>query len=396
MRTEATAVVLSLLLGGLLHTAAAQRVITDRPSSRPAPRAAAKPAAPSPEHPAVPKSAVKKPAHRPDPLAERLLSRDEGLGVIAAALGAHTRHAAGDDCSQLVHDIYQRAGFSYPYSNSWDLYDGSDHFHRVWTPQAGDLVVWQGHVGIVVSPKEHLFFSRLTSTGQDIASYDAPYWHARGHARFFRYLKPQAEVELAAAPRRRRPPAREVAEEPAERRPGAAGFGGAAPVPAAAESPASSEGPTAAPLPPASQPRPEQVRKAILRTLLQAAPALGEAQAPALAQPLIVFDDLRVERVRLEGDQGWAEVRIHQMGSVRYGRAEVARRTERAFWTLRRGDGADWQIVTPEETTYLPRKAAVPVIAHQLALLSDQPRDARAGAPQKKSLARLLNVLLEP
>jgi hypothetical protein len=400
MRIEATAVVLSLLLGGLLNTAAAQRIISDRPSPKPAPRPAPKAAAGPAEHPSRTRSVVKKSVHRPDPLADRLLSPDEGLTVIAAALGAHIRHASGDDCSQLVHEIYERAGFSYPYTNSWDLYDGSHSFRRIWKPQPGDLVVWQGHVGIVVSPSQHLFFSRLTSTGQDIASYDAAYWRSRGHARFFRYLKPEGAdgMERAAAPRRRRPPVRQVAEAEPAHSPAPAGFDAAAPdddLPASVSAEARSPAVDAPPLLNVRRPRPEQVRQAILEELLHAAPALSDAQAPALSHPLIVFDDLRVERVRLDGDQGWAEVRIHQMGAVRSGRAEVVRRTERAFWTLRRRDG-DWEIVTPQETTYLPRSAAVPVIAHQLVLLPHHPGDAQTGAPQKKSLARLLNVLLEP
>lgn len=400
MRIEATAVVLSLLLGGLLNTAAAQRLITDRPSPKPAPRPAPKAVAPPAERPSIPKSAVKKPAHRLDPLADRLLSPDEGLSVIAAALGAPTRHASRDDCSRLVHDIYERAGFSYPYANSWDLYTGSHYFRRVRMPQSGDLVVWQGHVGIVVSPKEHLFFSRLTSSGQDTSSYDTPYWRRRGPARFLRYLKPEGEdrVERAAAPqRRRRPPVREVAAVPPERRAGS--FDVASPDDDPSPSLAAETRPAAEDTPAllnARRPRPEQVRQAILMQLLHAAPALSDAQAPALSRPLIVFDDLRVERVRLDGDQGWAEVRIQQMGAVRSGRAEVVRRTERAFWTLRRRDHADWEVVTPQEATYLPRKAAVSVIAHQLDLLPDHPGDAQAGAPQKKSLARLLDVLLEP
>jgi hypothetical protein len=294
-----------------------------------------------------------------------------------------------------VHDVYQRAGFSYPYANSWELYAGTDHFHRVWTPHPGDLVVWQGHVGIVVSPKEHLFFSKLTSSGQDIASYDAPYWQGRGHPHFFRYLKPEGEVERAAAPRpRRKPVPRQVAAEQPARSPSLGGFDATSPDAGSADD--RHERPSATLLLLSSQPEPEQVRKAILHVLTQAAPALSDAQAPALSQPLIVFDDLRVERVRLDGDKGWAEVRIHQVGAVTGARVALEKRTHRAFWSLRRHDQESWEVVTPQETTYLPRDAAVPVVAHQLAVLTDHRGDADTSAPQKKSLARLLNMLLEP
>ena len=100
----------------------------------------------------------KKPASGP-----AVLSPDDGLSVIAAALDAQVKAARQRDCSHLVHAIYLRAGFPYPYASSSDLYDGADDFQRVTRPQPGDLVVWPGHVGIVVNPAQRVFFSRLRS-----------------------------------------------------------------------------------------------------------------------------------------------------------------------------------------------------------------------------------------
>src|SRR6202007_3439357 len=80
-----------------------------------------------------------------------------------------------------------RAGFAYDYVRSRELYIGSANFTRVRKPQAGDLVVWRGHVGIVIDPKEHSFFSFVRS-GPDTQFYDSPYWRSRGIARFFRYV----------------------------------------------------------------------------------------------------------------------------------------------------------------------------------------------------------------
>lgn len=91
------------------------------------------------------------------------------------------------DCSHLVHDIYARAGFPYDYATSRDLYDGVDAFRRVADPLPGDLVVWRGHVGIVVDPDEHTFLSQLR-TGVKISQYDSRYWKRRGHPRFYRYV----------------------------------------------------------------------------------------------------------------------------------------------------------------------------------------------------------------
>jgi hypothetical protein len=55
-------------------------------------------------------------------------------------------------------------------------------------PQPGDLVVWPGHVGIVINPSEKVFFSAMHS-GPGIDAFDAPYWKRREPARFYRYVK---------------------------------------------------------------------------------------------------------------------------------------------------------------------------------------------------------------
>ncbi len=120
--------------------------------------------------------------------ANRTLTPDDGLGVISAALDPKVRRYAGHDCSHLVHAIYERAGFPYAYASSDDLYEGVQGFQRVKHPQPGDLVVWHGHVGIVIRPSKHVFFSFM-SAGPGIDTYDAPYWVGRGRARFYRYVK---------------------------------------------------------------------------------------------------------------------------------------------------------------------------------------------------------------
>jgi len=116
------------------------------------------------------------------------LTPDDGLAVISAALDSKVRRHSGHDCSHLVHAIYERAGFPYAYASSDDLYAGVQRFQRVAQPQPGDLIVWRGHVGIVVRPSRRVFFSFM-SAGPGTDDYDAPYWVHRGHARFYRYVK---------------------------------------------------------------------------------------------------------------------------------------------------------------------------------------------------------------
>lgn len=91
------------------------------------------------------------------------------------------------DCSHLVHYLYQHSGLDYRYANSIALYKGVKSFRRVSRPQSGDLIVWRGHVGIVVDPEEHTFISALR-TGVKVSSYSTDYWKSRGVPHFLHYV----------------------------------------------------------------------------------------------------------------------------------------------------------------------------------------------------------------
>src|SRR5882724_466396 len=81
-------------------------------------------------------SAQVEPAPKPDAVSQvrresdsrhaAVLSKDDGLSVVAAALDARTHATRQPDCSHLVYAIYLQAGFPYPYASSSDLYDGTD------------------------------------------------------------------------------------------------------------------------------------------------------------------------------------------------------------------------------------------------------------------------------
>ena len=119
----------------------------------------------------------------------KIVSKQEGQSIVAVARDLQPTRRNRTDCSHLVHAIYEDAGFSYPYADSKDLYQGIPSFFPVKHPQAGDLIVWRGHVGIVISPSHHTFFSAL-SHGPETDKYNARYWKRRGPARFYRYIKP--------------------------------------------------------------------------------------------------------------------------------------------------------------------------------------------------------------
>ena len=124
----------------------------------------------------------------------KMLTKDDGREVVEVALDKRIHMGRKRDCSHLVHAIYEQAGFSYPYASSSDLYRGTDDFRRVKKPQPGDLVVWRGHVGIVVNSARREFYSFLRH-GPGIDEYDAQYWKERGPVRFYRYIKNSSQED---------------------------------------------------------------------------------------------------------------------------------------------------------------------------------------------------------
>jgi len=131
---------------------------------------------------------VRRTPSRPKQPVTKTLTREDRSSVIRVALHSQAVRRDGRDCSHLVHAIYQRAGFPYKYADSEDLYFGVEGFQRVPRPQPADLVVWRGHVGIVIHPAHHAFFSFL-SKGPQVDNYNSRYWEGRGQPRFYRYVK---------------------------------------------------------------------------------------------------------------------------------------------------------------------------------------------------------------
>ena len=115
------------------------------------------------------------------------------VGEALTSIGMQVKKTALD-CSHFVNSIFERAGLSYKYEPSRTLYRGVQGFKRVYAPAQGDLIVWPGHVGIVVDPQEKTFLSALTH-GVKVASYMSPYWKGRGHPRFFRYSLPMSNSQ---------------------------------------------------------------------------------------------------------------------------------------------------------------------------------------------------------
>src|SRR5262245_45187111 len=89
----------------------------------------------------------------------RLVSVAEGITILNAAREHRRQTRSQPDCSHLVQEVYATAGLEYPLASSKELYQGVESFERVGKPQPGDLIVWLGHVGLVVDPEKRTFYS---------------------------------------------------------------------------------------------------------------------------------------------------------------------------------------------------------------------------------------------
>jgi hypothetical protein len=309
-----------------------------------------------------------------------LLNTSEGLTVIGAALETRGRSRSRLDCSHLVHVVYESAGFPYSYASSSDLYAGADDFQPVTRPQAGDLVVWPGHVGIVVNPSQSTFFSALRS-GIGVDSYLSPYWKRRGAPRFYRYAK-------AMATRR------------AESKPAAPGLTPAVfdvranipTLPSVDVDPGDSKVPRT-PIIDAARPGPGEVTQALLLSFSIPPETLRETDVLRLDRPLTVFSRLEVRMVKIHGDQGQAKVRITAPLLLARGQSNLKPRQQTETWPLRRRDPSSWELLLPQDTIYLSRDTAVRILAHQLARIADS-ENPSASLQQKSQLAKMLNALL--
>ena len=279
-----------------------------------------------------------------------LLNPSEGLSVLGAALDSRGRSRS--DCSHLVHTIYARAGFPYSYVSSSDLYAGVDEFQRVARPQPGDLVVWPGHVGILVNPSEKTFYSALRS-GMGVESYSSSYWKQRGTPRFYRYVKAAATDERES-----------TAETASSTR-------SALDVSVSTETGSSiSMNPVNFNLPRvlvinSALPRPDEVKQALLLTLSINPEGLREADVFKLARSLIIFSRLEVRAVKIHGDEGRAEVRITEPLTVADGQARLTKRQE----------------IQPVDPTTAPSEKLGTVVATGRHLHAPGHRGASLGAP---------------
>ncbi len=315
----------------------------------------------------------------------RLLDLDDGLAVIGAAMEMAHHRPLREDCSHFVHAIYDHAGFPYSYQNSVALYYGTGDFQRVTRPQPGDLIVWRGHMGIMVNPAQHSFFSSLR-TGFGVENYDTRYWRRRGRPRFYRYVKTASPAGLTLASAK--------TSSSSETEP--------------AEIPTQPPTPALAPAGPADPPQeetnlpvvvsaeratPEALRQALEERFSEANTRFDHTDLLKATKPVVIVEKFQIKKVHVKHDQGWAEVRLNEPSSLADGQANLQRRSEKQRWPLYR-NGKQWQLELPTDAIYVPKDTAVRLLAHELAAMTAGRAQATERTEQEAQLARLLDRLL--
>jgi NlpC/P60 family protein len=329
--------------------------------------------------------------------APRPIARTEGRKILATIPTVDTESESETDCSHLVHDVYAQAGFPYDYASSRELYIGNTNFTRVHAPQAGDLVVWRGHVGIVIDPKERSFFSSVRS-GPDTQFYDSPYWRSRGIARFFRYAteKPLpssrtleatllAPLQAASHSSENRPPSKLPKPAPTS-----------APSAPAAETSGSAtvEAPREIVLQVAGKnPSPDELLAAFVEMNRDFGESLLTRSLNSLGKPIIVYREVRVSAVQIKGKRGTALVRIESLGApwnTQTGTQPRWKEQSLEFEKTKRG----WVMSSIQETAYVKREVALQVLSARLAELAQNTNATPEQERQQKQIIRFLNLLV--
>jgi hypothetical protein len=339
----------------------------------------------------------------PETHGPRPIARTEGRKILAVIPTVDVESESETDCSHLVHDIYEQAGFSYEYVSSRELYIGSTNFTRVRLPQAGDLVVWHGHVGIVIDPKQRSFFS-FVSSGPDTQFYDSPYWRSRGIARFFRYVteKPlRADRTLEAADHSDHKPVQvQGANRSPENHPPSEL---SKPVPARASHPvvaADTSSSTAVETPreivlrvAGKNPSPEEVIAAFVEMNQDFGESLRTGSLNSPRKSIVVYRELRVLALQIKGKRGAALVRIESLANTAAAQTGTQlrwREESLEFEKTKRG----WVMSPLKDAAYVNREVALRVLSVRLADLAKNTDTTPEQELEQTQIIRFLNLLV--
>jgi hypothetical protein len=337
-----------------------------------------------------------------------LLSPEQGEALAAFAAQSEKRIHLKPDCSHLVHQLYARAGLIYPYEDSRVLYRGISDFKRVKTPQPGDLAVWLGHVGIVLSPEEKTFLSSVHS-GILTESWMAPHWVRLGRPRFYRYrIGPDADMNLFAkimddntrpemgtqdSVRNGVGPQLPFSGSPAiaERRADEMQLKSNKPARQDATSPneiGHDSGSIVATIIQRQMPSRSQIVAAIMESSRARARQLTSGETLDAARPFSVFSRIEVEKIKVKHESGWVTLQLSEMMCAEDGRILSARTMERELSISRRSNGT-WVIADPQDRTYLAEEQALEIFQRQAEFFLQQAPNSSNTRIIVKALDRL-------
>jgi hypothetical protein len=344
-----------------------------------------------------------------------LVSPDQGEALAAFALHSEKRMRSKPDCSHLVHLLYARAGLIYPYEDSRVLYRGISDFQRVKTPQPGDLVVWLGHVGIVLSPEEKTFFSSVRS-GIITESWTAPHWVRRGRPRFYRYrIGPETDMTLLAKAMSDDMRLENGVRDSMLNEAGAQLPFSTSPAivdSRAEKSPLERTDPVrqdsssvdengrdsnsiVATITQRQTLGKRQIVDAIMESSRVHARQLIVGEMLDAAHPFSVFSRIEVKQIKVKHESGWVTLKISETMCQEDGRILPARTVERELSIVRRSDGV-WTITDPRKRTYLAEEQALEIFEHQAALFLRQAPNSSNTRIVVKALDRLYDRQPDP
>jgi cell wall-associated NlpC family hydrolase len=84
------------------------------------------------------------------------------------------------DCSHFVYYVYKHFLPNFPYMPS-SRYLESPLFRHIGSSEMkpADLILWNGHIAVLVNPIQGSFIGSQTSTGVAVATMSNPYWQQR-------------------------------------------------------------------------------------------------------------------------------------------------------------------------------------------------------------------------
>jgi hypothetical protein len=262
-------------------------------------------------------------------------------------------------------------------------------------PQAGDLVVWRGHVGIVIDPKEHSFFSSVRS-GPDTQFYDSPYWRSRGIARFFRYMT-EKPIRTGRTFEARHHADQQPLQSASSENPPSSRL----PKPASNAAPAVETETSTSPTTPreivlqvaGKNPSPDEVAAAFVEMNEDSGESLRTRSLNSLGKPVLVYREVRVSAIQIKGKRGTALLRIESLGVPRDTETGAQLRWKEQpleFGKTKRG----WVMSPIQEAAYVKREVALQVLSARLAELAQNTNSTREQEREQKQIIRLLTLLV--